>query len=62
MSKSENQNLKPQLDPGEFIETFTLPLTELWASCKKFEEDGYVIDATVGTLAEGIEIARRCGF
>jgi ADP-ribose pyrophosphatase len=62
MSKPENQNPIPQLEASEFIETFTLPLKSLWASCKKFEKEGYVIDATVGTLAEGIEIALRCGL
>ena len=62
MSKPDNQNRTPQLEASEFIETFTLPLKDLWASCKNFQEEGYVIDATVGALAEGIEIARRCGL
>ncbi|EHL00702.1 putative ADP-ribose pyrophosphatase [Glarea lozoyensis 74030] len=59
MSLPENQNPKAELEEGEFIEVFTLPLQDLWAECAKFEKEGYAIDARVGTLAEGIEIAKR---
>lgn len=59
MSDPANQNLKPELEENEFIEVFTLPLKELWGSLGKLEAEGYAIDARVGTLAEGIEIARR---
>ncbi|KAI4199948.1 MAG: hypothetical protein LQ350_004300 [Teloschistes chrysophthalmus] len=59
MSLPENQNLKPELEENEFIEVFSLPLRDLYAGCKRFEEEGYAIDARVGTLAEGIELARR---
>ncbi|KAL8641372.1 MAG: hypothetical protein Q9228_001803 [Teloschistes exilis] len=59
MSLPENQNLKPELEENEFIEVFSLPLRDLYAGCKRFEEEGYAIDARVGTLAEGIELAKR---
>lgn len=59
MSLPENQNLKPELEENEFIEVFSLPLRNLYAGCKRFEEEGYAIDARVGTLAEGIELAKR---
>ncbi|KAL9638673.1 MAG: hypothetical protein Q9164_001401 [Protoblastenia rupestris] len=59
MSLPENKNLKPQLEENEFIEVFSTPLKNLHAECKRFEKEGYAIDARVGTLAEGIEIARR---
>lgn len=59
MSKPENQNLKPELEENEFIEVFTLPLRDLYAQCRKFEKEGYGIDARVGTLAEGLEVARK---
>ena len=59
MSKPENQNLKPELEENEFIEVFSTPLKDLYAECKRFEGEGYAIDARVGTLAEGIELARR---
>ncbi|TGO67623.1 hypothetical protein BOTNAR_0038g00120 [Botryotinia narcissicola] len=58
MSNPANQNLVPELEENEFIEVFTLPLKDLWETCKKWEKEGYAIDARVGTLAEGIEIAR----
>ena len=59
MSRPENQDLKPELEENEFIEVFTLPLRDLYSGCKRLEEEGYAIDARLGTLAEGIEIARR---
>lgn len=59
MNLPENQNLKPELEDNEFIEVFSLPLRNLYAECKKLEDEGYAIDARVGTLAEGIELARR---
>ncbi|KAL9043336.1 MAG: hypothetical protein Q9214_003470 [Letrouitia sp. 1 TL-2023] len=55
----ENQNLKTELEENEFIEVFSLPLRELYSQCKKLEDEGYAIDARVGTLAEGIELAKR---
>jgi ADP-ribose pyrophosphatase len=59
LSLPENQNPQPRLEESEFIETFSVPLTELWDACKKFEHKGYAIDARVGSLAEGIEFAKR---
>lgn len=59
MSLAENQNLKPELEDNEFIEVFSTPLKTLYAECKRLEANGYAIDTRVGTLAEGIEIARR---
>ncbi|KAL2053718.1 hypothetical protein ABVK25_006022 [Lepraria finkii] len=55
----ENQNLKPELEENEFIEVFSTPLKDLYAECRKLESEGYAIDARVGTLAEGIELAQR---
>ncbi|KAK7914565.1 hypothetical protein PG985_012268 [Apiospora marii] len=59
MSLPENQDPKPQLEEDEFIEVFTTPLKDLWAECKRLEAEGYAIDARVGTLAEGIELAKQ---
>ncbi|PQE30203.1 ADP-ribose pyrophosphatase protein [Rutstroemia sp. NJR-2017a WRK4] len=58
MTKPENQHPAPQLEENEFIDVFTLPIKELYTACKKWEAEGYAIDARVGTLAEGIECAR----
>lgn len=62
LSNPANQNPIPELEPNEFIETFTVPLINLWEECKKYEKQGYAIDARVGTLAEGVELARRWKF
>ncbi|KAJ0426999.1 ADP-ribose pyrophosphatase [Aspergillus carlsbadensis] len=59
MSLPENQNPKPQLEDNEFIECFTVPLASLFDEMKKLEADGYAIDARIGTIAEGIELAKK---
>jgi ADP-ribose pyrophosphatase len=59
MSKPVNQNPKPELEESEFIEVFTLPLTNLYAECKRLEKEGFAIDARVATLGEGIEMAKQ---
>ncbi|CRG87239.1 ADP-ribose pyrophosphatase [Talaromyces islandicus] len=58
MSLPANQSPKPELEDSEFIECFTVPLSGLFKETKKLESEGYAIDARVGTLAEGIELAR----
>lgn len=55
------ENLKPHLEPNEYIEVFMCPLGDLWKMCKQWEGEGYAIDARVGSLAEGIEVGRRWG-
>lgn len=60
MSLPENQHPKPELEENEFIEVFHVPLSKLWDECKRLEAEGCAIDARVGTLAEGIELARQC--
>lgn len=62
MSLPENQAPQPHLEENEFIEVFTVPLGELYAACQRLEREGYAIDARVGTLAEGLEVARRVGL
>jgi ADP-ribose pyrophosphatase len=59
MADPANQSPQPELEDNEFIETFTVPLKSLWDECNKFEAEGYAIDARVGTLAEGVELAKR---
>ena len=62
MDLPENKQPKPQLEENEFIEVFTLPLDNLWEDCKRLEAEGYAIDARVGTLAEGMMIAKKVGL
>ena len=59
LEEEANRQPKPQLEENEFIECFTVELSRLYAECRRLEGEGYAIDARVGTLAEGIEIARR---
>jgi hypothetical protein len=59
MSLPENQNPKPELEESEFIECFSVPLASLFDEVKRLEKEGYAIDARVGTLAEGIELAKK---
>lgn len=59
MSKPENQNPQPELEDSEFIECFSVPLKTFYSECCRLEKEGYAIDARVGTIAEGIELAQR---
>jgi ADP-ribose pyrophosphatase len=61
LSLPENHHsaLKPELEENEFIETFSVPLASFWDECKRLESEGYAIDARIGTIAEGIEIAKK---
>ena len=59
MSLPENQNPKPELEDNEFIECFTVPVSKLFAELQKLEAAGYAIDARIGCIAEGIEIAKK---
>ncbi|KAG6005307.1 hypothetical protein E4U21_000282 [Claviceps maximensis] len=62
MTLPENQNPKPQLEEGEFIEVFTVKLADLWDECEMLEKEGCAIDARVGTLAEGMLLAKKLGL
>lgn len=59
LSDPANQNLKPELEENEFIEVFAVKLSELWEECHRLEKEGYAIDGRVGTLAEGMRMAKR---
>ncbi|KAI0119691.1 putative ADP-ribose pyrophosphatase [Daldinia grandis] len=56
--REENQNPKPQLEDGEFIEAFWVPLGGLYAECRKLEAQGFAIDGKVGVFAEGLEMSK----
>jgi ADP-ribose pyrophosphatase len=61
LPENQRENLRPQLEENEFIEVFTVKLDDLWKECKRLEAEGYGIDARVGTMAEGLELARTWG-
>lgn len=62
MSLPENQNPVPELEENEFIECFTVPLATLYEETKRLEQEGYGIDARVGTLAEAVELGKKYRF
>ncbi len=58
LSLAKNQNPKPELEEGEFIECFTVPLSSLYAQLRELEDQGYAIDGRLGAFADGIETAK----
>ncbi|CEJ90391.1 hypothetical protein VHEMI06179 [[Torrubiella] hemipterigena] len=62
MSLEVNQNPVPQLEDDECIEVFSVPVDRLWQECCEMENNGYGIDARVGTFAQGIFLAQRLGL
>ena len=59
MTDPRNQKPEPELEENEYIESFTIPLDDLWNQLQKLDDEGYAIDARVGTLAQGMEIAKK---
>ncbi|XDG07476.1 hypothetical protein ABKA04_007091 [Annulohypoxylon sp. FPYF3050] len=53
-----NQNPKPELEDGEFIETFWVPLSDVYLELRKLESQGFAIDGKVGVFAEGLETSK----
>lgn len=53
-----NQNPKPELEDGEFIETFWVPLNDVYLELRKLESQGFAIDGKVGVFAEGLETSK----
>lgn len=62
MSLPENQNPQSQLEDGEFIECFWVPLTSLYAELKKLDGLGHAIDGKLGAYAEALEFAMSSGL
>lgn len=59
MADPRNQNPEPELEENEYIESFTIPLDNLWNELEQLDQQGFAIDARVGTLAQGMEIAKK---
>lgn len=61
MSDPRNQegHLQPELEESEYIECFSLPLDNLWSELAELDKQGFAIDARVGTLAQGMEMAKK---
>lgn len=58
LSKEENKNPKPELEDGEFIDTFSTPLADLYTVVREWNSHGYAIDGKLGSFAEALETAR----
>ncbi|KAK8076630.1 Adp-ribose pyrophosphatase [Apiospora phragmitis] len=58
LNNPENQKPKAQLEDGEFIECFSVPLKDLYMECRALETQGYAIDGKLGTFAPGLEMAK----
>ncbi|KAK8849028.1 ADP-ribose pyrophosphatase [Apiospora arundinis] len=58
LSDPQNQNPKSQLEEGEFIECFSVPLSGLYMECRALEAQGYAIDGKLGAFAEGLEMSK----
>lgn len=56
MSDERNKNPVPNLEENEFIETFTAPLKTLPKTLEKLVSEGYVLDARVAGIAEGVAL------
>ncbi|ODQ64252.1 hypothetical protein NADFUDRAFT_47505 [Nadsonia fulvescens var. elongata DSM 6958] len=52
-----NQTPKTQLEDGEFIETFTLPLKTLDKELARLVDEGYALDVRLECVATGIALA-----
>lgn len=60
LAHENNQNPQPQLEDGEFIEVFTLPLSELLDGLVKVcQEQDCVVDARLYHLAVGLKLASQ---
>ena len=57
-----NKTPATQLEDGEIIETFTVPLSDLFAELTRLEKEGYALSARLGSIAMGIEIAKKFGL
>lgn len=59
LNDSRNKNPQPELEAGEYIITFTLPLNNLLQSLEKMcQDEGCSIDARLYHFAKGLEIAK----
>ncbi|KAK9380830.1 NUDIX hydrolase domain-like protein [Kockiozyma suomiensis] len=59
LNDERNKTPKQQLEDGEFIENFTVPLKEFPERLEALAKEGYVLDARLMNIAEGILVARK---
>lgn len=59
--RAENQTPEAQLEEGEFIQSFWVPLDHVYEKLKSLQAEGFAIDGKVGSFAEGIEATKAWG-
>jgi ADP-ribose pyrophosphatase len=59
LTDPRNQNPKPQLEDGEFIECFSVPLKDFPNKMLELAKEGYKLDARVQNLADGLLLAQE---
>lgn len=57
LQKEENKDPKPQLEEGEIIDTFSVPLKDLYSQVRALSAEGFAIDGKVGSFAEALQTA-----
>jgi ADP-ribose pyrophosphatase len=62
MDDERNKNPKSELEEGEIIETFKVPLANLHNELTKLEEKGYALDARLASFALGLVAAKKYGI
>jgi ADP-ribose pyrophosphatase len=62
MNDERNKNPQKELEDGEIIETFKVPLAHLHDELKKLEEQGYALDARLASFALGLVAAKKYGI
>ena len=62
MNDERNKNPQKELEEGEVIETFKVPLANLHDVLKKLEEQGHALDARLASFALGLEAAKKYGI
>jgi len=62
MNDKRNKNPQKELEDGEIIETFKVPLENLHDELKKLEEEGYALDARLASFALGLATAKKYGI
>jgi len=62
MSDERNKNPQSELEEGEIIETFKVPLSNLHDELEKLEKQGYALDARLASFALGLAAAKKYGI
>jgi ADP-ribose pyrophosphatase len=59
MNDERNKKPEPELEEGEIIETFKVPLWDLHDELVKLEQQGYALDARLASFALGLVAAKK---